>query len=344
MTLTETGQRQVHVLGAAGIDEQELSSRRDRVVLASLALEHGRAVSVDRLTQAMWPGQPVPASAAKVIHGCINRLRSHLGQQAIETTPTGYSLRGDSVSVDAAVFEQGFRRGRELVEMGQWDRAAFILGDALGRWAHGDAYQDLSVVPEAVIESARLNELHAQADELLVEAMLRSGRLPEAIEAATALVEDEPLRERRWLLLAEATYRAGRQEEAFEALQRCRHVLVEELGVDPTPAVEQLQRRMLAHDVSLSGEVASKARAASDECPWPGLASYDESRAESFFGRSKELASALAILRARGVLAVVGPSGVGKSSLVRAGIAASARAGGSRVAVCHAGDTLTTGQ
>jgi DNA-binding SARP family transcriptional activator len=73
VTLTETGQRQVHVLGTAGIDEQELSSRRDRVVLASLALEHGRAVSVDRLTQAMWPGQPVPASAAKVIHGCINR-------------------------------------------------------------------------------------------------------------------------------------------------------------------------------------------------------------------------------------------------------------------------------
>ncbi len=333
MTLTETGQRQVHVLGAAGIDDRELSSRRERVVLAALVLEHGRAVSADRLTQALWPGQRVPASAAKVIHGCINRLRSQLGQQAIETTPTGYSLRGDAVSVDAAVFEHGFRRGRELVEIGQWDRAAFILSDALGRWAGGDAYQDLSVVPEAVIESARLNELHAQADELLVEAMLRLGRVPEAIEAATALVEDEPLRERRWLLLAEAAYRAGRQEEAFEALQRCRRVLVEELGVDPTPAVEQLHARMLAHDVSLAGDVASQARAASDECPWPGLGAYDESRAESFFGRSKELASALAILRARGVLAVVGPSGVGKSSLVRAGIAASARADGRRVAV-----------
>lgn len=334
MTPTETGQRRVHVLGAARIDGRELASRRDRVVLASLVLEHRRAVSVDRLTQAMWPGQPVPASAAKVIHGCINRLRSRLGRQSIETTPTGYCLRGDSISVDAALFEQGFRRGRELVEVGQWDRAAFILGDALGRWAGEDAYEDLSVVPEAVIESARLNELHAQADELLVEAMLRLGRLPEAIEAGTALVEDEPLRERRWLLLAEATYRAGRQEDAFEALQRCRHVLAEQLGVDPTPAVEQLQGRMLAHDGSLSGEAASKARDASDECPWPGLGSYDESRAESFFGRSKELASALAILRARQVLAVVGPSGVGKSSLVQAGIAASARAGGSRVAVC----------
>ena len=333
VTVIESTQRQVHVLGAAGIDERALSSRRDRVVLAALVLERGRPVSVDRLTQALWPGRTVPASAAKVIHGCINRLRSQLGQEAIETTPTGYRLHGDAVAADVTAFEQGLRRSRELAEVGQWDRAAFILGEALGRWGGGDAYEDLSALPDAVIESARLNELHAQAEELLVEAMLRSGRVMEAVEAAGALVEDEPFRERRWLLLAEAAYRGGLQDDAFDALSRCRRVLADELGVEPTQSVRLLWERMLAHDESLSGDVAAGADVALDQCPWPGLEAYDECRADSFFGRSKELASALAILRAREVLAVVGPSGVGKSSLVRAGIAAAAQAEGRAVAV-----------
>src|SRR5262245_23734387 len=108
--MIDSAQRQVHVLGAAGIDEQTLSSRRDRVVLAAIVLERGRSVSVDTLTEALWPDRAAPASAAKVTHGCINRLRAQLGPDAIETTPAGYRLREGEVTVDAAAFERNVRR------------------------------------------------------------------------------------------------------------------------------------------------------------------------------------------------------------------------------------------
>lgn len=320
----------IRVLGPLGVDDGAPLGRRDRVVLAVLTLRQGRAVGQDSIADALWPDGP-PATATKVVQGCVARLRTLLGPHAIRTTDHGYVLESDYV-VDAVRFEHEVARGRELAALAHWDRAAFTLREALALW-DGPAYQDLAGWDDAVIEAARLDELRQQAEELEVESRLHAGDHETALVSARRLVAEGPLREVRWRQLALSTYRSGRHQEALDALHQCRHVLREELGLDPSSDVDALENRILTQDPSLMN---GSRPAPQDECPWPGLASYEPDEARSFFGRETELAAALAQLRGRGVLVVVGPSGVGKSSFLRAGLIPALRGEGRRVSVLFA--------
>ena len=178
-------------------------------------------------------------------------------------------------------------------------------------------------------------ELRLGAEELQLDASLASGHHREVLAGAQAMVEAAPVRERRWTLLALAQYQSGRQAEALRTLHRLRRMMAEELGLDPAPDAVALEQAILRQDPSLQVEEAE--RAESDQSPYVGLRPYDESDAESYFGRDEEVARCLERLADQGVLAVVGPSGSGKSSLVRAGVAAALRAQGRGVVVVTPG-------
>ncbi len=310
----------VSVLGPLALDGEPLAPR-DRVVLAALAMSPREAVSPDRLADALWGEEP-PASWSKVVQGCVVRIRKGLGSDAVHTTRQGYVLDIPDDAIDAFRFERLVRRGRELLELHEPERARYTLIQALDLW-YGVPLADLEGWAPGESVAKRWEGLRRDAEELGVEASLQSGAWREVLTEAGRLVADEPYREARWALLAKAQYQAGRQGEALSTLQRARAVLAGELGLDPGPELAALETAILRQDPDLLP--ASGGAAASMACPYRGLLFYDVDDAEHYFGRDAEVATCREILARRQVVAVVGPSGSGKSSLVRAGIAAALR-------------------
>src|SRR5262245_7978550 len=314
---------------------------RDRVVLAALAVRPGEVYSADRLADALWGDRP-PASSKKVVQGCVARLRKAVGSETIETLAHGYRLQVSSEELDTLLFEHLVGRGRELLTVGEAERASYTLGQALDLW-RGEAFVDLNGWEPGRVEAGRLDELRLDSEEIRLDGALQAGHHLEVLAEAQDLVAAAPLRERRWGLLALAQYQAGRQAEALRTLRRVRTVLTNELGLDPSPDLVALEQAILQQDPNLLVEPA--VREPSAVCPYRGLLPYDIDDSDTFFGRDADLAACLERLSTVGVLAVVGPSGSGKSSLVRAGVAATYRRDGHRTVVitpgAHPMDALT---
>ena len=324
----------VGVLGPFELDRGAIPlGARDRRVLAALCVCPGQVLSPDQLAEAVWGAGP-PASWAKNLQGCVSRLRRHLGQDAIRTSAQGYRLTVDAVEVDAQEFVRLVRRARELLALGEKERALFTATQALAMW-RGRPFAELEEWEPGAVESSRLGEVLLEAEELHLEAAVQAGHHREALSEAQALVDAAPFRERRWTLLAQAQYQSGRQADALRTLRRLRGVLSGELGLDPGPEVARLQQAILRQDPSLM--VPEAAQATTTECPYLGLAPYGVADADGFFGRDREIEVCLSRIKAVPLLAVVGPSGSGKSSLVRAGVTARLRRQGAEVAVITPG-------
>src|SRR5215216_5381264 len=244
---------------------------RDRVVLAALAVRPGEVMSAEQLADALWGERP-PPSWNKVVPGCVMRLRRILGTEAIETLPHGYRLVMAGDATDAQRFERLVGRSRELLTLGEPDRAAHLLGEALGLW-RGQALIDLERCEAGRLEAARLEELRLDAEELRLDAALWVGRYREVLGEVQARVAEAPLRERRWALLALAQYQAGRQGEALRTLRQARSVLASELGVDPGPELVAMEQAILRQDPALVVEAVPAE--ASLTCPYLGLVPYD---------------------------------------------------------------------
>jgi DNA-binding SARP family transcriptional activator/WD40 repeat protein len=323
----------VTVLGTVTVNGTARISPRDRVVLEALAAHLGHAVSADQLADAMWGDTP-PPSWSKILQGCIVRLRKELGPGGVRTTPQGYALHLPEDDVDAARFEHQVERARDLLAVGEADRVAFLLTEALELW-QGEPYPDLEEWPPAVAEAQRLRDVRLEAEELVVDARLRSGRYRDVLPHARRMVQVAPLRERRWTLLALAQYQNGNQADALRTLHQLRSVLVQQLGIDPSPEVLELEQAILRQDPRiLAGTPVVPARAT---CPWQGLHAYDADDADRYFGRDRDIAACLATLGRVQLLALVGPSGSGKSSLLRAGVGAALKSRGRAVHVITAG-------
>lgn len=332
----------IAVLGPLEVDESAgRLGPRDRVVLSVLALRSGEVVSADRLADALWH-DGLPPTWPKVVQGCVVRLRKALGTQAIETTPDGYRLAVPSDDIDARRFERLVWRGRELLALGEPERADYVLGEAIGLW-RGPAFPELDGWDVGRAEYERLHELRRDAEELKVDAELRAGRAREVVARAQTLVTQAPLRERRWSLLALAQYQAGRQSDALRTIREVRRLLVAELGLDPGPDLVALEEAILRQDPALAASTALPEP--SRTCPYLGLAPYDVTDSDGYFGRDADVTRCLRRLADGGVLVVVGPSGSGKSSLVRAGVAAGLAREGRRLTVLSPGsrpmDALT---
>ena len=201
----------------------------------------------------------------------------------------------------------------------------FLLTEALALW-RGEPYADLEDWPPAAAEAQRLEEIRLEAEELLVDAQLRSGRHREVLPRARSMVQAAPLRERRWTLLALAQYQSGNQADALRTLHQLKTELVTHLGIDPSPDVLELEQAILRQDPGiLAGPVATPSR---PTCPWQGLHAYDAGDTDRYFGRDRDVEACLTILGRTSLLALVGPSGSGKSSLLRAGVVAALRSRG----------------
>ena len=322
------------MLGPLQLNGKDPLSPRDRVVLEALVVQAGRAVVPDRLADALWGEEP-PASWAKVVQGSIMRLRRTLGADTIETTTDGYRLTVDGDDIDARAFEHLVARGRSLVGQRDPERAVSAFERALALW-RGRPFGDLDGWEPAQAEAARLDALRRAAEEALLEARLASGDTLTAVADGEGLVASDPLNEHRWALLATALYRAGRQGDALRTIQRARAVLAEQLGVSPGPELAALEQSLLQQDPALSA-VTAAAPQADTRCPYRGLIPYDVDDDETFFGRDQEIATCVERLTASGFVAVVGPSGSGKSSLVRAGVAGKLRRNGHSVVISTPG-------
>lgn len=241
-----------------------LPSGRGRALLAITALHAGEPVATDSLIDELWGGEP-PPTAATVVHGLVSRLRKALepdpgeggGPQILETVGRGYRLSIDPDSVDANRFKRLVDESR-----GQAPAArAEILTTALALW-RGPALADFAYDPFAQRTIAALEESKVLAIEDRLDAELQLGRGAQLIPALRDTVSSHPFRERLRGLLMTALYQAGRQAEALEAYREARAILHEELGLEPGPALRELEAAILRQDptLELRREPEQKAR------------------------------------------------------------------------------------
>jgi predicted ATPase/DNA-binding SARP family transcriptional activator/class 3 adenylate cyclase len=234
--------------------ELQLPARKERALLAFLALRAGSDVSAAELTRALWGDEP-PRSATKTLQTYVSALRRVLPPHIIETTPGGYRLAVSPDEVDAHHFEQLLRAAADAAEAGDMRRAADDTRAALALW-RGSPLPDLADHPTGMAESARLAEMHRTAEERNFAARLALGEHAELIGDLETAVGAEPLRERRWEQLMVALYRSGRQSEALRAYQRLRTVLGEELGLEPGEEARALEAAILAHAPDIGPHLA----------------------------------------------------------------------------------------
>jgi DNA-binding SARP family transcriptional activator/WD40 repeat protein len=320
---------EIRVLGPLELEPPATLEPRDRVALSALVVRRDIALTTDELADAIWAGS-LPATWSKQVQICIARLRKTLGSQFIETVAGGYRLVLDGHDLDLLRFEELIRLGRGFAETGEPDRAVTSYSRALSLW-RGHPLDDVHQWGPGYSEAGRLQELHRQAEEDRLEAMLETGEHRQVASEAEALATAEPLRERRWMILALAQYRTGRPSEALRTLLRARNELANETGVDPSPQLVELEDAILRQDPSLAAQHI--ARESFETCPYRGLAPYDEDDAGSFFGRAREVALCIDKLKTTPVLVLAGQSGSGKSSLARAGIVPELRRRGQVVSV-----------
>jgi DNA-binding SARP family transcriptional activator/WD40 repeat protein len=329
-----------------------LGGEKQRALLAVLLLHAGEAVSADRLIDDLW-GERAPPGAPKTLHAHISRLRKALdasgasvpdadGERSaassgvLRTRGHGYVLRVEPGELDLDRFQALVEAGRQALANGEPERAAEALRDGLALW-RGPPLTDFAYEAFAQAPIAQLEELRLGALEDRVEADLALGTHEQLVGELAALVKQNPLRERLRMQLMLALYRCGRQAEALDVYQEYRRRLTEELGLDPSPRLQQLEAAILARDPSLdlhaSGGVdvadgASGRASLLGVCPFKGLAFFDRADAEYFCGRERLVSDLLARLVESTLVGILGPSGIGKSSVLRAGVLPALSAGG----------------
>jgi DNA-binding SARP family transcriptional activator len=230
-----------------------------RALLARLLLDANRTVAVGRLVDDLW-GEAAPASAVKMIQIHVSGLRKLLPAGMVVTRAPGYAVEIEPEALDLARFERLCRDGRAALAAGFAARASSRLREALELW-RGPALAEFGE-PFAAIESLRLEELRLACVEDRIDADLALGGHAVLVGELEALVAQHPLRERLRGRLVLALYRSGRQAEALARCRELRRMLADELGIEPCPALRELELRMLRQDPALDVEPARRRVAA----------------------------------------------------------------------------------
>jgi DNA-binding SARP family transcriptional activator len=223
----------------------QLSGQKQRALLALLLLDANRVVSTDRIVDALWGEQP-PRTAATSLQNFVSQLRKLLGADVVVTKPPGYQLRIAPEQLDLERFTRLVEESRAEPPA---ERAA-KLRRALALW-RGRPLADLGFEAFAQQEIGRLEELRLAALEDRVDAELESGHHSDLIGELEAFADEHPLRERLRSQLMLALYRSGRQAEALQIYHDTRRVLVDELGIEPSPTLQQLHGSILRQDPRL---------------------------------------------------------------------------------------------
>jgi predicted ATPase/DNA-binding SARP family transcriptional activator len=300
---------EVRVLGPVELVAQDgpvpLGALKLRRLLSALVVHAGEARSADLLIDAVWGPTP-PASAAKLLQTYVSQLRKALPAPArIRTHGSGYALELEDESLDAARFERLLSEGRAASRAGNPALAASLLRRALGLW-RGQAYDEFAYEEFVRGDADRLEELRFEAVEERIEAELELGRHVELLPELCSLAAGHPERERLQAQAMLALYRCGRQSEALELYTDTRARLVDELGLEPSAELRELQRRILEQDAELAA--ASAKDAAASALPSPP---------NRLLGRGRELIELRDLLLREQVrlLVLTGAGGSGKTRL-----------------------------
>lgn len=233
-----------------------LGGAKQRALLAILAIHANEVLSADRLIGELWQEQ-TPESASNTLQGYVSRLRKALdpermngAETSIVFRPPGYLLQARPEQIDSNLFVRLVDEAEAQFANDDAKEAAKLLRKALVLW-RGPALADFIYEPFAQAEIARLEELRLKAIEDRVDADLACGRHSALVPELEALVAEHPLRERLRGQLMLALYRCGRQGEALNVYRETRKKLKEELGIEPTPTLHELERAILQHDRAL---------------------------------------------------------------------------------------------
>jgi DNA-binding SARP family transcriptional activator/tetratricopeptide (TPR) repeat protein len=310
------------ILGPLLVDDGErvieVPAARQRVVLATLLVHAGSAVTSDALAEMVWDGTP-PAGSAATLRTYVMRLRRVLGPRAggrVVTHYAGYLIEAGTDEVDLLEFDRLNRDGAEAVRSADWAGAAKLLGRALAVW-RGTPLADVPSQALRLDQLPGLEQARLQALEWRADALLHLGGHGELAADLLSLAAEHPLRERFHAQLMLALYRCDRQAEALAAYQRARQVLLEELGTEPGPALQKLHGQMLNADPALDLTAAAAASSLTDRSATPGRAAGRTLpvRNVTFTGRGAELARLTALAGTGGISAISGMPGAGKTAL-----------------------------
>jgi len=285
-----------------------LGPEKQRALLTMLLLDANHAVSIAHLVDGLWGDRP-PANAVKAVQTYVARLRKALPKGTLHTRPPGYVVEVEAEQLDLVRFERALADGRSALSEGRAGDASATLREALGLW-RGPALTEFAAEPFAAVDAPRLEELRMLALEARIDADLALGRHADLVGELEALVERHPLRESFIRQLMLALYRSGRQVEALAVYRDARRYLVDELGIEPSRSLHDLESAILRQDKTLDAIVSSD----------PSLASRTArgSPFGAFVGREHELDRLSAVLdkalHGKGRLLVLsGEQGIGKT-------------------------------
>jgi DNA-binding SARP family transcriptional activator len=316
----------------------DLGSPKQRALFALLLCRVDRPVAVDTLIEELWSGEP-PAAAMASLLAYVSNLRRALEPHrpsrapavVLRTRAPGYVLDSRGAEVDVRRFSGRAVAGHEALARGDPALAVREFDAALGLW-RGQAYADVCDAGWAMPEIVRLEEMRLSVIEGRLTALLELGAHPVAVAELEVHARAYPLREHGCELLALALYRGGRQAEALGVLRSTRIRLVKELGINPGPALQRLERDILTQAPTLdwhlpkpthTAPATAPAKApAPATAPAPGSIAGPQAADEIFVGRKPALQRLVEVLDAVGhgrgrVVLVSGEPGIGKTSLLR---------------------------
>jgi DNA-binding SARP family transcriptional activator len=321
--MVQTGNvMQVRLLGPVDVvvagEPRPVHGQRRKAVLAILALHGGEIVSTDCLADAVW-GDAAPPTAVNTLQSHVSYLRGIMGTKtAILARPPGYVLELPGEGTDVQVAERLLREGTQPADPAD---AVRHLQEALALW-RGRPLADVADLAWLSAQAERLDLLRMRIRQALSEARLAAGEHAQLVPELEGMVADYPLDERMHGQLMLALYRSGRQADALAVYQRLRHTLDEDLGIDPSQVLRDLETAILQQDPSLDAPTRGVTLAVS-AVPVPAQL---PSAVPAFTGRDAELASLDAIApwaaqpgspppEAVVISAVSGTAGVGKTAL-----------------------------
>ncbi|WP_150460921.1 BTAD domain-containing putative transcriptional regulator [Nesterenkonia ebinurensis] len=308
---------QIEVLGPVQLRDDdavvvEVPERKVRALLAALTAASGETVSADALIDRVW-GEDLPGNPQRVLQAKLSQLRSLLeaaspgGRELLVRSPGGYSLVVTAETCDAAQFREAVTTAAGL-PAGQ--QRAELLDSALKLW-RGAAYAEFTDELWLAAEVADLQESRLQAVEMAAEALIAAGEPGQAVAVAGPYFAEHPTREGLAAPLLLGHYRSRRQPEALAAYERLRSHLADELGIEPTPELQQLHLSILRQDPGL---IVQKQPARFNGTS-AGSRSWLPSYASAFLGREEETARVLDLVAEHRLVTLLGIGGIGKTRL-----------------------------
>ncbi|MEV7139442.1 AfsR/SARP family transcriptional regulator [Streptomyces tauricus] len=294
-------------------------SPQQRALLAALLLREGRTATSGELIDALWGDDP-PSQALAAVRTYASRLRKILSPGVLVSESGGYAIRltdtsGGGATLDLALAQELAADAEKAKSRGDLCHARALLNKALNLW-DGEVLASVPG-PYAETQRARLQEWKLQLTESRLDMDLEQGCHAEAVSELTALTAAHPLRERLRALLMLALYRSGRQAEALAAYADTRRLLADELGVDPSPDLQELQQRILQADPGLA---EPSAPLAPETAAAPVRPAQLPATVPDFTGRTSFVSELCEVLgsaegRVMAVSALAGIGGVGKTTL-----------------------------